>query len=73
VKVDKVSMMVKQGHWTAIVDALTSMVRTLSTPWTRWPGCTVGAGDVMTCRYDGEARRQTWLGVGCRWSKRSMV
>jgi hypothetical protein len=73
VKVDEVRVMVKQGRWTAVVDALMSTARTLSAPWTRWPGCTVGAGDVMTCRYDGEARRQTWLGVGCRWSKRSMV
>jgi hypothetical protein len=76
VKVDEVRVMVKQGCWTTVVDvvdALTSTTRTLSAPWTRWPGCAVGAGDVATCRYDGEARRRTRLGVGCRWSERSTV
>jgi hypothetical protein len=34
VRADEVRAMVKQGRWSAIVDALTSTVRTLSAPWT---------------------------------------
>jgi hypothetical protein len=32
VNVDEVRVMVKQGHWTAIMDALTSIACTLSVP-----------------------------------------